>query len=714
MSLLSVRDLTIVYDDVRAVAGASFDVAPGERVGIVGESGSGKTTLALALMRLLPPWSKQESGSVTIDGIELSDLPEERMRRLRGSKAGMVFQDPLTSFDPLRTLGDHLSEGLRAHGETDRGRRRDRAVQALRSVGMPAPRSQLARRPHELSGGMRQRGLIALGLSNNPLLLIADEPTTALDVTIQAQIMELFATIGTPGPQADMGLVIVSHNLGLIRQLCTRVIVMYGGRIVEDSPAPDFFARPRHPYAAALRDATPRITLRRGEVASIAGSAVDLADPPPGCPFEPRCAYRLDACAQSMPELLPIGGGHRVACFNHDAVGQAPGTAVADGPAPSPAPLPPEQPVRQPAAAAPLAKQPAEGAPLVQQPAEGASLVKEPVVGAPPVPQPVAGEPLVAVRAATKVYRVRRRKLHALAGVDLDVRAGETVALVGESGSGKSTLAHLVLGLQPPTSGTVRVAGDNPADPRGGVRRQQRMQAVFQDPHGSLNPRQRVGDAIAEPLVNLGMPRDERRRRVAELLDEVRLGQVLADRYPHELSGGQAQRVAIARALAARPELIVLDEPTASLDVSIQTHVIALLRDLQREHGLAYLFVSHDLVAVRELATSIAVMYLGRLVELAPWEQFFEQPLHPYSMALLSALPRVDLAPGAADRIVLTGEPPSPLDVPPGCPFQPRCPVAQGICATSPPPLSPVTSGRQVACHFPGSLTSPATSPTAR
>ncbi|WP_327010578.1 ABC transporter ATP-binding protein [Dactylosporangium sp. NBC_01737] len=563
MSLLSVRDLTIAYDDVRAVAGASFDVASGERVGIVGESGSGKTTLALALMRLLPPWSKQESGSITIDGVELSDLPEERMRRLRGSKAGMVFQDPLTSFDPLRTLGDHLSEGLRAHGETDRGRRRDRAVQALRAVGMPAPRSQLARRPHELSGGMRQRGLIALGLSNNPLLLIADEPTTALDVTIQAQIMELFATIGTPGPQADMGLVIVSHNLGLIRQLCTRVIVMYGGRIVEDGPAPDFFARPRHPYAAALRDATPRITLRRGEVASIAGSAVDLADPPPGCPFEPRCTYRLDACAQTMPDLLSIGGDHRVACFNHDAVGQGPRKGGDDDPAPSPGPVPSDQPVEQ----------------------------------------PVVGEPLVVVRAATKVYRVRRRKLHALAGVDLDVRAGETVALVGESGSGKSTLAHLVLGLQPPTSGTVRVAGDNPADPRSGVRRQQRMQAVFQDPHGSLNPRQRVGDAIAEPLVNLGMPGDQRRKRVAELLDEVRLGQALAGRYPHELSGGQAQRVAIARALAARPELIVLDEPTASLDVSIQTHVIALLRDLQREHGLAYLFVSHDLVAVRELAT---------------------------------------------------------------------------------------------------------------
>jgi peptide/nickel transport system ATP-binding protein len=690
VSLLSVRDLSIAYDGVRAVNEVSFELGPGERVGIVGESGSGKTTLALALMRLLPAWAKQETGSVTIDGTDLSELPEERMRRLRGGAAGMVFQDPLTSFDPLRTLGDHLSEGLRAHGESDKGRRRDRAVKALRSVGMPAPLSQLGRRPHELSGGMRQRGLIALGLSNNPRLLIADEPTTALDVTIQAQIMELFATIGAPGPQADMGLVIVSHNLGLIRQLCTRVIVMYAGRIVEDSPAEEFFAQPRHPYAAALLDATPRITLRRGEVASIPGHAVDLADPPPGCPFAPRCAYRLDACETAMPPLLTItpqpalpksvedgeaggrsrggafegsgdraagGVGHRVACINHEAVRARAAGEVGEA---------------------------------------EAALVAE-----------AGGGALVEVRGATKVYRVRRAKLHALAGVDLDVRAGETVALVGESGSGKSTLAHLVLGLQTPTGGTVAVGGEDPADRRSQVRRRQRIQAVFQDPHGSLNPRQRVRDAIGEPLVNLGVPALERRSRVGELLEEVRLGAALADRYPHELSGGQAQRVAIARALAARPELIVLDEPTASLDVSIQTHVISLLRDLQQRHGLAYLFVSHDLVAVRELATRIAVMYLGRLVELAPWQEFFERPLHPYSVALLSALPRVDLEPGESGRIVLAGEPPSPLDVPPGCPFQPRCPVAQDICATIAPPLLTAEPGREVACHFPGSLHSP-------
>ena len=661
MSLLSVRDLSITYGDVRAVADVSFDVAPGERVGIVGESGSGKTTLALALMRLLPPWAVQEGGTVTLDGINLSDLPEERLRPLRGSRAGMVFQDPLTSFDPLRTLGNHLSEGLRAHGERDSRRRRDRALKVLRSVGLPAPEQLLGRRPHELSGGMRQRGLIALGLSNEPRLLIADEPTTALDVTIQAQIMELFASIGAPGPRADLGLVIVSHNLGLVRQLCTRVIVMYAGSIVEDSPVEEFFAAPRHPYAKALNDATPRLSLPRGEVRSIPGHAVDLADLPPGCPFEPRCAYRLDICATTEPPLLSIGDGRRTACHNVAAVAAGEAGATAPGP---------------------------------------------------PVADPTtSGDVLVTARGVTKTYRSARRRVAALAGVDLDLSTGETLALVGESGSGKTTLAHTVLGLVAPTSGEVRVAGDDPADRRGRVRREQRMQAVFQDPHGSLNPRMRVAAAVAEPLVNLGTGREERRARVAEVLDAVRLGSGIADRYPHELSGGQAQRVAIARALAADPQLIVLDEPTASLDVSIQTHVISLLRDLQRERGLTYLFVSHDLVAVRELATRIAVMYLGRLVEVADRDAFFAQPLHPYSVALLSALPRVDVPAGRAERIVLAGDPPSALDVPPGCPFHPRCPVAQDVCRTAVPPLTTDAAGRSTACHFPGSLLLPKDTP---
>jgi oligopeptide/dipeptide ABC transporter ATP-binding protein len=337
-------------------------------------------------------------------------------------------------------------------------------------------------------------------------------------------------------------------------------------------------------------------------------------------------------------------------------------------------------------------------------PAQSAAPAPAPAPAAATVPRARDGEPLVAVDGAVKTYRIRRQRLAALAGVDLTLRAGETLALVGESGSGKTTLAHAVLGLLDLSAGRIRVAGDDPANWRGAVHREQRMQAVFQDPHGSLNPRQRVGAIVAEPLRNLGMPRSARAQRVAEVLGEVNLGATFADRYPHELSGGQAQRVAIARALAARPDLVVLDEPTASLDVSIQTLVIDVLRTLQRDHGLTYLFVSHDLVAVRELATRIAVMYLGRLVEVAPWEAFFDQPLHPYSVALLSALPRVDVPAGAAQRIVLPGEPPSPLAVPAGCPFQPRCPVAQDKCATERPALSTDHNGRSVACHFPGSL----------
>ena len=666
-ALLSVDGLTIGYpsgaDTVVAVRSATFEVGPGERVGIVGESGSGKTTLALSLMKLLPAWAEQLAGTVTVAGQPLAALDHVALQRLRGSGAGMVFQDPLRSFDPLRTIGNHLADGRRAHRAGGRGAVRDRAVTVLRQVGMPDPAGQLRRYPHELSGGMRQRSLIALGMQNDPQVLIADEPTTALDVTIQAQIVELFRSIGQPGPWESMALVLVSHNLGLVRALCTRVLVMYAGRIVEDATVEEFFAGPRHPYAAALLAATPRLTVARGLIRPIPGQPVDVAEPPPGCPFHPRCDHALDRCRTDDPPLIALGPGHRLACW------------------------------------------------------VGAQRPLEPVTAAGPADDRVPGETvaaevpaeLVRISDAGKVFRIRaaggilrrRLPLHAVSGIDLEIGAGETLALVGESGSGKSTLARMVLGLIPPSSGTVRVRGEDPADRSGSTRTQQRIQAVFQDPHGSLDPRQSVRAILAEPLRNAGVPESVRRTRIAELLEEVRLPPAFAGRLPHELSGGQAQRVAVARALAVRPELVVLDEPTASLDVSIQTHLISLLRDLQRRHGLTYLFVSHDLAAVRELASRIAVMYLGRIVEVAGWADFFARPQHPYSAALLSALPRVDAAPGDTDRIVLAGEPPSATRIPGGCPFHPRCPVAQDICRTDRPAPRPV--GRSlVSCHFPG------------
>jgi peptide/nickel transport system ATP-binding protein len=686
--LLSVDGLTIGYpsgaDTAVAVRSATFDVAAGERVGIVGESGSGKTTLALSLMKLLPGWAERLAGSVTVAGQPLESLDRVALQHLRGSAAGMVFQDPLRSFDPLRSIGNHLADGQRAHGARGGRTIRGRAAEVLRQVGMPDPAGQLRRYPHELSGGMRQRSLIALGMQNDPQVLIADEPTTALDVTIQAQIVELFRAVGAPGPWQSMALVLVSHNLGLVRALCTRVLVMYAGRIVEDAPVDEFFAGPRHPYAAALVEATPRLSIGRGLIRPIPGQPVDIGELPSGCPFHPRCRYAEDRCRTDDPPLLTLVSGRRLACW----VGA-------------------ERPLDQVDRHRPSGTDEPSGTP---GPTADPTSATDPQPPPASTPAPTRSA-LVEIVGAGKTFRIRagggpvRRRipLTAVDGVDVTMRPGETLALVGESGSGKSTLARMVLGLVAPTSGTVRVQGEDPAQRSSSVRRQQRIQAVFQDPHGSLDPRQSVRAILTEPLRNAGVPEPTRQSRIAELLDEVRLPRAFASRLPHELSGGQAQRVAVARALAVRPAVVVLDEPTASLDVSIQTHLISLLRDLQQRHGLTYLFVSHDLAAVRELASRIAVMYLGRIVEVAPWADFFDRPQHPYSAALLSALPRVDIAPQDADRIVLAGEPPSATKIPAGCPFHPRCPVAQDICRTERPLVRPVGDG-MVACHFPGTL----------
>ncbi len=670
--LLSVRELSVGYphgsEHVRAVDGASFDVHRGERVGVVGESGSGKTTLALSLMRLLPPWAKQLSGEIVLDGQDISTLGSQGLRRIRGAEAGMVFQDPLRAFDPLRTIGYHLAEGLRAHGAPQRSGWVERASAVLRSVGMPSPREQLRRRPHELSGGMQQRSLIALGVENDPELLIADEPTTALDVTIQAQIIELFKEIGAPGPWQRMALLIVSHNVGLVRQLCTRVIVMYAGRIVEDAPVEEFFTQPRHPYGAALLAAMPKMSGARGKVTTIPGQPARIDALPTGCAFEPRCSFRLEQCRNEIPPLTQIGEVRRVACF----VGQR-------GPLTSP----------------------------------NGHVDEDQLSGVDDAPHllPANQPAVVSITGLSKRFHVRttgligrRAHLRALEAVDLEINSAETLALVGESGSGKTTLARTVLGLTTPTAGTVLVFGERPNHKSSTVRRKQLVQAVFQDPHGSLNPRLRVFDIVAEPLWGSIRSTNERRARVATALDEVRLGAAFLERYPHELSGGQAQRVAIARALIADPKIIVLDEPTASLDVSIQTHVVSLLRDLQQRHGLTYLFVSHDLTAVRELATRVAVMYLGQIVEVSTAEAFFEQPLHPYAVALLSAVPRVDIDPSRFDRIVLRGEPPAAFAIPSGCPFHTRCPIAADICKDVAPPLAEHAPQRFAACHFAGTL----------
>jgi oligopeptide/dipeptide ABC transporter ATP-binding protein len=676
--LLEVDGLTVGYEsaggEVHAVSEVSFSVEPGERVGIVGESGSGKTTLALALMRLLPLGAQQIAGRIALNGVDLSLLPAERIRLLRGGTAAMVFQDPLRAFDPLRTIGSQMSDSYRAHHRRPtRQARTTRAVDVLRSVGMPSPRAQLSRRPHELSGGMLQRSLIALGLQNAPQLLIADEPTTALDVTIQSQIIRLLSELDEldRDRSADpMALVLVSHNLGLVRQLCTRIIVMYAGRIVEDAPAEAFFEAPRHPYGAALLAALPRIAGPRNEVRPIPGDPADITALPSGCSFAPRCAFKLEVCETREPPYEAVPGAspnRRCACFvgNARPLGHAPSPVIQ---------ITKREPPATPASSPPIA---------------------------------------MSLRHVTKTYSAaspgfsRRKSFNAVVDITLDVASGETLALVGESGSGKSTLAKLILGLHRPTTGEVNVFGEDPAQRKSGIRRQQLIQAVFQDPHGSLNPRMTVEQIISEPLRNQKVGRFERTSRVRDVLDEVRLPPHFAARYPHEVSGGQAQRIAIARALIGNPKVVILDEPTASLDVSIQSRVIELLREVQARHGLTYVFVSHDLAAVREIASRVAVMYLGRIVEVRPADAFFDAQLHPYSVALLSAVPRVDVAPTENSTIVLGGEPPSALADPGGCPFHPRCPIAKERCSVEEPLLSEFAVGGAVACHFPGQFEAP-------
>jgi peptide/nickel transport system ATP-binding protein len=663
--LLQITDMSVTYatpqGSVRAVDGVSLTVEKGESVGIVGESGSGKSTVAHAVLKLLPRSATQQ-GRVVLQGADLTAMNDRELGRIRGDKAGMVFQDPMTSFDPQRTIGYHLRAGLQAHNpEMTRAERQRIVVEQLRRTGLPEPEYQANRYPHELSGGMRQRSMLALALENSPALLLADEPTTALDVTIQAQILRLFTDL-LEDEALGAAMILISHDLAVVRQVCSRIVVMYAGRIVEDAPTEELFAEPRHPYTQALIRATPRAKAGGGRLSTIPGRPPALTGTQTACSFRDRCSHAFDRCFAENPSLERTAGGRWVACFL--GVGAS---------------LPP------------LAEH-------TSQAEAGESFHG-----------PVGEDAMVVVDNVTMRFHTqgsgswafRKQELHALRGVSVRVSRGETLGIVGESGSGKSTLARIVLGLQAPTSGTVLVAGEDPRKRRSSARTEQRLQAVFQDPHGSLNPRMSVQEAVGEPLKNLGMSSRNRQSRVAELLDEVQLGRHYASRYPSELSGGQAQRVAIARALAAEPDVVVLDEPTSGLDISIQAHILNLLGDLQASHHLTYLLISHDLTIVQHLADRIAVMHLGQIVELAETDETFRAPAHPYTAGLLAAVPEID-RPGKPQPLVV-GEPPSPLDPPPGCSFHTRCPIAKDVCREVDPPLDPHRGGL-VACHFPGEI----------
>ncbi|MFD8477978.1 dipeptide ABC transporter ATP-binding protein [Kitasatospora sp. NPDC059673] len=671
--LLAVRNLTVDFGDHPAVRGVDLDLRRGETLGLVGESGSGKSVTALAVLGLLPGTARI-GGSVRLDGRELVGLPARQLAEIRGRRIAMVFQDPLSAFTPVYRIGDQIAEAVRVHQAVGRAAARKRAADLLDLVGIPDPARALDAFPHEFSGGMRQRAMIAMAVANDPDILLADEPTTALDVTIQAQVLDVLRTAQR---ETGAALVLVSHDLGVIAGSADRVAVMYAGRIVETAPVDELFTAPRHPYTLGLIGAVPRLDGRGGPLVPIPGrppAAGELRGP--GCPFADRCPLVEDRCRTAEPPLAG-DGAHLAACVRAEHL-------AATRPAPAEVYPVPAVPAAEP------------------RPREERESVLT-----------VTGLTRSFPRYRGTLLRRRTGETFAVDGVDLDIRRGETLGLVGESGSGKSTTLYEILRLAAPQGGRIDLLGQDTAhlDRAAAHRLRARVQIVFQDPAASLDPRMPVGDVIAEPLLAQHTPAAEARRRIPELLRQVGLDPAHADRYPHEFSGGQRQRISIARALAVRPDLLVLDEPVSALDVSVQAGVLNLLQQLKAELGLAYLFVSHDLSVVRHLADRVSVMYLGRTVETGTVERVFAEPRHPYTRALLAAVPLPDpAAERARPRLLLAGDPPSPAERHLGCPFRARCPVHAALtpdrrtrCATEPPPPTPAAPGvdHTAACHFP-------------
>ena len=661
--LLNVEDLHVSFAtdivNVPAVRGLSLQVRPGEIVALVGESGSGKSVSAHAIMRLLPRTGRIPKGRIQFEDRDLLALPEEQMRDVRGREIAMIFQEPMTSLNPVLPIGLQIIEPLQFHLGMSTRDANLRAVELLRMVGISDPEQRLRQYPHQFSGGMRQRVMIAIGLACNPKLIIADEPTTALDVTIQAQILELMKALSR-----DLGiaLIVITHNLGIVARYAHRVVVMYSGRVVEQGEADAVFHRPRHPYTMGLLRSVPRLDRpRSGQLETIEGLPPSATDPLPGCRFAPRCPFRLPVC-DTPPPLAPTDAGSLSACIR--AADIAAGKLA----------------WRKPAAVA------AEAA-LRQD----------------------AAEPALRVRNLTKHFPVktgllaRTHQVRAVEDVSFTVERGETLGLVGESGCGKSTVGRLILRLDAPTAGSIAFEGRDFAQmSRVELKAMRRkVQAVFQDPYSSLNPRMTIGQIIAEPLQVYGLAPNiaAARERVVSLLNEVGLRPELADRYPHQLSGGQRQRVGIARAIAIEPQFIVCDEAVSALDVSIQGQIVNLLEALQRKRGLAYLFIAHDLAVVRHISSRIVVMYLGRVMETADRDELCERPLHPYTKLLLEAAPIPDPSVEKARAPQLIhGELPSPLAPPSGCVFHTRCPIATSECRVEIPVLREIRPGHSAAC----------------
>jgi peptide/nickel transport system ATP-binding protein len=671
-AVIQIRNLTVNFPSeagtVQAVRDLSLDIRAGEVLGLVGESGSGKSVTSLSMIGLLPPTARV-TGEILYGGKNLLQLSDEDMSAFRGSDIAMVFQDPLSALNPVRTIGHQIAEAILIHNKVSEESAQKRAIELLEIVGIPRPNERVNSYPHEFSGGMRQRVMIALAIANEPKVLLADEPTTALDVTVQAQILEV---LERARDITGAAIVLVTHDLGVVAGLADRIAIMYAGKIVEVGDVNGVYANPAMPYTIGLLRSIPRIDAESGtRLASIAGAPPSPVDLPQGCAFSPRCPAAIDSCNESIPELIDRGQGRLTACHRHSEISgiQAAGNLFVEGPA------------------------------HVAKRDESLGTVLE-------------------VRALDKTFPMmkgsvlRRRvgSIYAVDGVDLTLRKGRSLALVGESGCGKTTTLLEIMNLVAPESGSITVLGRDVSS----LSKQERLalrkdlQIVFQDPFASLDPRLPIGDAIAEPLRAFKVPRDQQDARISELLALVGLNPDHASRYPAEFSGGQRQRIAIARALALNPQLVVLDEPVSALDVSVRAGVLNLLAELQEKLGLSYLFVSHDLAVVQHVADDIAVMYLGSIVESGPVENVFANPQHPYTQALLSAVPIPDpKVEKNRKRIVLQGELPSPANPPSGCRFHNRCQIRSllpadvaALCSSERPALASRQNGA-VACHAP-------------